>query len=90
VENETFRPNRPVFLPRSVGTPEFLERHNFYELRLWKDRRAECHAWEALVRKVYAMSLKGNASAARLLGEIRKRLAGRLLPDDPVVYVTCE
>ena len=39
--------------------------------------------WDAYVRQIYSMALTKNASAARLLDQLRRQFPGDLPPSDP-------
>jgi hypothetical protein len=50
-------------------------------------KRIKISYWDAYVRKLYAMALKKNTSAARLLEQLRRQFPGNLLPGDPIYFV---
>ncbi len=46
--------------------------------------------WEALVRQIHNMALNKDASAARLIHQLRKQFPGRLPEGDPITIVLSE
>ena len=43
--------------------------------------------WEAFVRQIHTMALNRDASAARLIHQLRKQFPGQLPEGDPVIIV---
>ena len=50
-------------------------------------RKVAMTYWEALLRQIHTLALNKDASAARLLHQIRKRFPGKAVPGGKLIFV---